>query len=158
MLTTFRCSTGRWFQDDVEQFINGKSEQKLLIPERHVLLFTHDTQAVAVAAHQQGRLLMTDGTDVRDVRAAHLMVVAIAEPLHGAVLPEGGRLSDHVMQELLVDAQRTHRTEMVFAIVALDNQRSLTLCERNGLTSQTALGNSAVFARVTGRFALEPES
>jgi hypothetical protein len=90
--------------------------------------------------------------DPRELQAAHLLVVAIAEPLQTAKLADGTRLSDHVIQTLLRDALRVHGTEVAFGIVAIENQRSLTMCERNGLTSQTVI--SAAYARATGRFAL----
>jgi hypothetical protein len=56
------------------------------------------------------------------------------------------------MQTLLNHALRVQRTDVAFGIVAIENQRSLTMCERNGLTSQTVIG--ATYARATGRFAV----
>lgn len=104
---------------------------------------------IAVAAHQPGTLLTVGAQEV-EVRAAHLVVLAIAEHLHGAQAPDGSRLSDRLIQDLVADALEAHGTDTAFAIVAMENQRSLSLCERNGLTSQTAYNE--MYARVTGRF------
>jgi hypothetical protein len=74
--------------------------------------------------------------------AAHLLVPAITEPLQTGVLADGTRLWDFVMRMLLGDALRTRRTDIAFGIVAIENQRSLTMCERNGLISQTVVNGT----------------
>lgn len=149
-LANFRCSRGRWFQREAEAFINEELVRRIGLEEAQALLFRRDRELVAVAAHQPGTLIIAE--DPGEVRAAHLLVVAITERLQTAKLADGKRLSDHVMQTLLGDAIRVHRTHVAFGIVAIENQRSLTMCERNGLTSQTVI--SPVYARATGRFDL----
>jgi len=118
--------------------------------EARALLFHVDRDLAAVAAHQRGTLIIAE--DPGEVQAAHLLVVAIAAPLQTGRLADGTRLSDHIMRTLLRDALRVHRTDVAFGIVAIENQRSLTMCERNGLTSQTVI--SPAYARATGRFAV----
>jgi hypothetical protein len=148
-LASFRCSRGRWFQREVEEFINTELAGRLAL-ETRVLLFDVGEDLVAVAAHQPGTLIITEDPGV--VEAAHLVVVAITERLQSGRLADGTRLSDYVMRILLRDALRTRRTDVAFGIVAIENQRSLTMCERNGLTSQTVINST--YARATGRFAV----
>lgn len=125
-----------------------------------MLLYTVDSELIAVGAHQAGHLVTseirgTEVTDVKDTNAAQLVVLAITTSLQAARLRSGGRLSDHLMRDLLTDALRVREAEAAFALVATENQRSLTMCERNGLTSMTTVTN--VYARATGRFTLPPQ-
>jgi hypothetical protein len=147
-LAGFRCSTGRWFQDEVEAFINAELRQRLRAAQARVLLFHVATELVVVAAHQSATLVIAE--DPGEVHAAHLLVLAITPRLHTAVLREGDRLSDYAMRVLLSDALHSHDTDVAFAIVAIENQRSLAMCERNGLSSQTIIDRR--YARATGRF------
>jgi hypothetical protein len=147
-LASFRCSRGRWFQREVEEFINTELPRRLGAEETQVLLFHVAAELVAVAAHQPGVLIIAE--DPGQVHAAHLLVLAITERLQAGVLADGTRLPDLGM--LLRDALRTQRPNVAFGIVAIENQRSLTMCERNGLASQTVVNST--YARVTGRFAI----
>jgi hypothetical protein len=79
------------------------------------------------------------------------VVAAITSRLQTALLSDTSRLSDHLIQTLLQDALCVRKTDIAFAVVAIENQRSLEMCEPNGLTSQTTV--NAVYARATGRFA-----
>jgi len=149
-LANFQCSSGRWFQREVEEFINAELVQRVASGEAQCLLFHVERELIAVAAHQNATLVIAE--DPGEVGAAHLLAVAVSGRLQTAKLADGTRLSDHVMQALLRDALRAHRTAVAFGIVAIENQRSLSMCERNGLTSQTVV--SATYARATGRFAI----
>jgi hypothetical protein len=148
-LAGFRCSRGRWFQREVEDFIANDLPGRIVSGEVRVLLFHVGDELAAVAAHQPATLVIAE--DPGAVAAAHLVAVAIAERLQRATIAGKDRLSDHVLQALLRDALRTHRTSVAFGIVAVENQRSLSMCERNGLASQTLI--NARYARATGRFA-----
>jgi hypothetical protein len=150
-LTSFRCSRGRWFQREVEEFINAELPKRLDSEETRTLLFHSGEELIAVGAHQPGVLIIAE--DPGQVQAAHLLLLALTERLQIGRLGDGTRLSDYVLRTLLRDALRTHRTGVAFAIVAIENQRSLTMCERNGLTSQTAVNR--MYARASGRFALQ---
>jgi hypothetical protein len=103
---------------------------------------------VAVAAHRIATLVIAQ--DPGEVRAAQLVVLAVSSRLQAAKIESYGRLSDFVFKVLLREALKSHRTDVAFGIVAVENQKSLTMCERNGLVSQTQI--NARYARVTGRF------
>lgn len=147
-LANFRCSSGRWFQREVEDFINTDLVARIASEEARALVFHVEQELVAVAAHQQETLVIAE--EPGEVQATRLLVLAITERLHTATLADGTRLSDHLMETLLRDALSVHRTNVASAIVAIENQRSLAMCERNGLTSQTTI--DATYARATGRF------
>ena len=89
------------------------------------------------------------------VRAARLVVFAVALSRQGTTLSDGSRLSTVAFASLIRDAVIAHRTELVTAYVALGNDRSLALCRRAGLTGQSLAGR---YARVLGRFATAPEA
>ncbi len=122
-------------------------------PGTHVLLFGAGPEIVAIGAHQPATLIVAEEAGERE--AAYLLVVATTERLHAARLASGVRLSDYVMLTLLHNALQTYRVEVAFAIVAVENQRALRLCERNGLSSQSLI--SRRYARATGRFGFSPD-
>jgi hypothetical protein len=64
------------------------------------------------------------------------VVAAIALPFQGAELETGERLSDFVMNALLSDASDWGRGDLVTALVARENARSLALCRRFGIDAE----------------------
>ncbi len=134
LLGAFECSTGSWFEDDVERFIR---QHALTVASLHahwdhqLLLFLVDDDLVAVGAHEQ--IVMTDGD-----LGTHLVVIGISREHQGALLEGGVRLSDFVLDTLLRDAlhpelrEADTRLPRVHAVVAKENVRSRAFMERRG--------------------------
>lgn len=117
----------------------------------YALLLFHDNEAelLAVGSHRAEQIMLSSG---EVVKAARLVVFALAVAYQGRRI--GGKpLSDIAFTHLIRAAARAHQAELVTAAVARDNARSLTVCERNGLTSQTLMSRRLV--RLTGRFKLQ---
>jgi hypothetical protein len=113
-----------------------------------LLLVCEEERLVACVAHLPELYLHADPLLI----GTRLDVLALSTTDQGRRLRDGRRLSDVVMQTLIHDALQTrpHAT-ILTAIVAMENLRSLTLCERNGLRSQTRYDLDHV--RMTGHFA-----
>jgi hypothetical protein len=133
-LGAFRCSTGHAFEQEVEDFVRQKALRLALWPEAdyRLLLVLDDERIAGCAAHHRDALLLVDRTIV----ATRLSLLALARADQGRRLEDGRRLSDLVMSTLIVDALKTRESDVLTAIVARDNLRSIRLCERNGLRSQ----------------------
>ncbi len=147
-LANFQCSRGRWFQDEAESFIRTELFQRWEAGETQGLVFGMDAELLAVAAYRRGTLIIAE--DPGELEAAELVVLATSESLTAATIADDGRLSDYVMRTLIGEAVRFYRADFAYGLVAVENQRSLTMCERNGLVSQTRV--NARYARVLGRF------
>lgn len=147
-LATFRCSTGAWFEDEVEDYIRTRAMGHAAAKDNyHLLVACEGPRILAVLGHADEALIFPDGDTSW---AARLQVVAIATTDQGRQLSNAGRLSDVLMATLITAALREHETEVVTAIVAQENSRSIALCERNGLRSQVRYGRS--YIRLSGRF------
>jgi hypothetical protein len=146
-LAAFECSTGPWYEDEVQHYVRRRAlEDALRAPQIYRLLLAFDgARLVAVGAHAQEALILTDDT----VLATRLQVVALGLDDQGRVLEHGTRLSDVVISTVIADALRGGPSELVTAIVAGENLRSIALCERNGLRSQTRYSRD--YVRLSGR-------
>ena len=147
MLGAFECSTGPWYEDEVQNYVRARAlEHARRKPGRYHLLLAFDGgRLVAVGAHADEALFLPDET----VRAIRLQVLAVGLADQGRVLASGHRLADVVLATLIDDATRVRPTDLATAIVAAENLRSISLCERNGLRSQTRCGDG--YVRLTGR-------
>ena len=112
-----------------------------------LLLFEDDEELIAVGSHQPESLVLDTGYSIN---AARLVVLGVAQAHQGKALKDGTRIADKALRLLIQEAVTYRRARVVSGIVARDNIRSLTMCERNGLASQTTFGTR--YVRVTGRF------
>ena len=148
-LAGFRCSTGPWYEQDVQRFVRERAlEQALALSEDYRLLLVLEGDRLACCAAHHGELLFRD--DGNPILATRLHLLAISVEDQGRRLDNGQRLSDTVMATLIADAIETREVTVVTAIVALDNLRSMVLCEGHGLRSQVQY--DARHARLSGHF------
>ena len=145
----FQCSTGAWYEEDVESFVRLRAlAQALAMPEHYRLLLAFDgDRLVCCMAHHLEMLISQGG---KSTIAARLQLFAIAVEDQGCRLADGTRLSDLVMATFMSDAMETRATGVITAIVALDNLRSIALCKRHGMRSQVRY--DARHARLSGHF------
>jgi hypothetical protein len=148
-LAAFRCSTGPWYEQEVESFIRRHAlRQALTTPEdyRLLLVFAGGRLAGCAAHHLEVLLRDDDGL----VTAARLQLLAIGIEDQGRKLDNGKRPSDTVMTTAISDAMATHSVAVITAVTASDNLRSIALCKRHGLRSQVRY--DARHVRLSGHF------
>jgi ribosomal protein S18 acetylase RimI-like enzyme len=134
-LAGFRCSTGPWYEHDVESFVRERALARLLNqPEDYRLLLALEGDRLLCCMAHEGELLLMP--DDNTILAARLQLLGIAVQDQGRRLDGGSRLSDKLMSTLIEDALEHVSTHVITAIVASDNLRSMALCERHGLRSQ----------------------
>lgn len=149
MLAEFRCSTGPWYEQDVESFVRRRAlENALALSGDYRLLLTIEGERLVCCAAHHGELLFRD--DGNPIVATRLHLLAIAVEDQGRKLDDGTRLSDAVVATLIADALEIREVSVLTAVVALDNLRSMSLCERHGLRSQVRYDNRHV--RMSGHF------
>jgi hypothetical protein len=155
-LAAFRCSTGTWYEDEVEGFVNRRALDSTLnapgVFKR--LVMRRQGALIACAAHHVEYLLLGDGITEEATRIA---LVAVDVGYQGERLHDSTPLADALFRALLRDAIGVERFALVTGVVARENERSLRLCARQGLTSQVRYGTD--YVRVTGRVGLtgQPE-
>lgn len=148
-LSSFMCAGAPTYQRDVESFIQERAFALAIAPRiaYRLLVFYDDDRLVACAGHHPEGLLLSEDELVVGRR---LHVVALSLDDQGRRLPDGRRVSDVVMETTIDDALRTEPTDVITAIVARENHRSIAMCERNGLRSQVVYDDLHV--RLSGRF------
>ena len=140
-----RCSTGAWFEGDVETFIQTRLVDYHDWRQPHtdhtiVGLELDDLGLIAVGSHEAE--FVRDGGQV--VTSTYLECAAVRTDLQGAVLTEVDPLDDdrpvtlgrYILETLLSDIAERERAPIVRAVVARENTRSLRLCARIGLTDE----------------------
>jgi hypothetical protein len=145
LLAGMRCTTGAWFEDDVETFIRTRLADYHDWRRAHtdhtiVGLELDDRRLVAVGSHESE--FVRDGGQV--VTSTYLECAAVRTDLQGAVLTEVEPLDDdrlvtlgrYLLEVLLSDIAERQRAPIVRAVVARENTRSLRLCTRIGLTDE----------------------
>jgi hypothetical protein len=150
-LGEFRCATGPWYEEEVEAFVRAKALQTA---ERagdtyRLLVVREDGRLIACGAHYREGLLLEHRETL--LLAVRLQLLAIAVTDQGRRLEDGSRLSDAILQTVIADALQFWEGNVFTAIVAEENLRSIALCERNGLHSQTRHDRRHI--RLTGSFA-----
>lgn len=153
-LAAFRCSTGPWYELEVERFIHRRALDLAvgLSGTFRLLLVFDGGRLVCCMAHHRERLFGGERDSGDLILATRLYLLAIAVEDQGRLLDDGTRLSDTVMATLISDAMATRDAAVLTAVVALDNLRSMALCERHGLRSQVLY--DARHARLSGHFTL----
>jgi hypothetical protein len=138
------------YEDEVEQHlrVDAWPRAKATRHRGYRLLLFEDRGGVLVAAgsHAAERLVLTGG-DI--VSAARLVAFAVGLAHQGQRVA-GRPLADVALTRLIRDALAYRRVQIVSGIASLENARSITVCERNGLTSQSPF--SPGYVRLTGRF------
>ncbi|MGO9954958.1 MAG: hypothetical protein ACLP50_03105 [Solirubrobacteraceae bacterium] len=140
-----RCSTGAWFEDDVQTFIQTRLADYHDWRRPHtdhtiVGLELADHGLVAVGSHETE--FVRDSGEL--VTSTYLECAAVSTELQGAVLAEVEPLDDgrpvtlgrYLLEVLLSDISERQRVPIVRAVVARENTRSLRLCARIGLTDE----------------------
>lgn len=146
LVARMRCSSGAWFEDDVEAFVRTRlvdyHDWRAPYTGHRILgLESDDLGLVAVGSHEED--LVRDGGEV--VTTSYLECAVVELDYQGAVLVEvepldpDGRpvtLGRYLLEVLLSDIVEQERTPLVRAIVARDNARGLRLCDRVGMTDE----------------------
>ncbi len=145
LLAGMRCSTGAWFENEVETFIQTTLADYHDWRRPHtghtiVGLELDDLGLIAVGSHEAE--FIRDGGEV--MTSTYLECAAVRTGLQGAVLAEVDSLDDdrpvtlgrYMLEALLSDIADLERAPIVRAVVARENTRSLRLCTRIGLTDE----------------------
>jgi hypothetical protein len=145
LLAGMRCSTGVWFENDVETFIHTTLADYHDWRRSHtghtiVGLALDGLGLIAVGSHEAE--FVRDGGQV--VTLTYLECAAVRTDLQGAMLTEVDPLDDdrpvtlgrYLLAALLSDIAERERAPIVRAVVARENTRSLRLCARIGLTDE----------------------
>jgi hypothetical protein len=144
-LTSFACSTGAWYEDDVERFVQRRLRGHYESRKTHidisviVLATANDPDDIlAVGAHELDDQVTDDGLYLE---GSYLIVGAVGRDVQGRELDvepfDDGRpvTVGLLLMETLID-DLPERPGAVRAVVARDNARGLRLCERVGLLKE----------------------
>jgi len=144
-LKSFACSTGVWYEEDVERFVRTRLRGHYEWRKSHtdisvfVLAAAGDPwEILAVGAHELDPQITADG---QPLEGSYLIVGAVRRDLQGREVDvepfEDGRPVSvgRLLMETLID-DLPERPGAVRAVVARDNARSLRLCERIGLREE----------------------
>jgi hypothetical protein len=144
-LRSFVCSTGAWYEDDVERFVQKRLRGHCEWRKAHadisviVLAAAEDLDDIlAVGAHELDPQVTEDG---QHLEGTYLIVAAVRRDLQGREVDvesfEDGRPVSvgRLLMESLID-DLPERPGVVRAVVARDNARSLRLCGRIGLRDE----------------------
>lgn len=149
-LSAFRCSTGPWYEEEVENYVRSHAAHEAFAgPTNYrLLLVLDDDRLIGCAAHYPEGLLVQDSTLIL---ATHLQLAAISITDQGRKLKDGKKLSELLMTATIRDAlEQPWASEVVTGLVARDNVRSAAICERAGLRSQTRYNRR--YIRFSGKF------
>lgn len=153
LLSAFRCSTGPWYEEEVENYIRSHAFREAVArPTNYRLLVVLDEgRLVACAAHHPEGLLRPDSTLILGQR---LQLAAISVTDQGRSFGDGSKLSDLLMEIAIRDAlDQPWGAGVVTGLVARDNLRSAAVCERAGLRSQVRYDRR--YIRFSGKFVKE---
>jgi len=159
LLGRFPCSTGPWFEREVEDYIQTRVSAQVR-QGRRVLLLEDGGELIGVGAHEA----MPD-PEGADFLISWLELVAIHRERQGTSLPTGERLATVLLTALMRDGlSDKNRQPFVAAYVAQENTRSRTLCSRVGLTEDPTpvmlfcpiLGAEAPYVFLQGSFRRHP--
>jgi len=144
-LTSFACSTGAWYEDDVEHFVQRRlrghyESRKAHIDISIIVLVAADDpdDILAVGAHELDDQVSDDG---RYLEGSYLIVGAVRRDVQGRKLDvepfADGRPATvgRLLMETLID-DLPDRPGVVRAVVARDNARGQRLCKRIGLLEE----------------------
>lgn len=142
ILASFQCADAEvMWQAEVEQQIRTQLIDWTFDPHaanadpRLLLAFTTAGEIFGVAAHER---VILRGGDGREFAATKLELIAIILEWQGRRFSTGERASDVLMSAVMTDvsARVPRRDARVYALVHEDNDRSVALCVRHGLTEE----------------------
>lgn len=143
LLGSFSCADPAvGYEAEVEQFVRNQLTDWAFAPGASVddprLLLAAVTatgELFGVAAHERTRLRDPGGAAYN---ATKIEVVALAAPWQGRRFSTGARASDVLLSAVMTDIVNRvpPRDARVFAVVHTENQRSLALLSRHGLTEE----------------------
>jgi GNAT superfamily N-acetyltransferase len=136
-LSEFHCSSGLDCEEDVEKFLQARAIEMVRseVADYRMLLAYCEDDLAGVVAHHIDPLTLEDG---EILMATRLHVLAVAPAYRGTVFEDGTRLSDALLANAVEDASKRRQSNVFTAIVANENDRSLTMLERLGPWSQVA--------------------
>ncbi|HET8955107.1 MAG TPA: hypothetical protein VFN18_05565 [Solirubrobacterales bacterium] len=152
-LSSFKCSEGEWYEDEVEEYLKNQAIKHLADTgglTYHLLLTLEKDELIACAGHHVEPLIIDSGHLIEFVR---LYVLAISLDHRGRRLDDGTALSDAMLRLAASDAHAAHGDKPLTAIVANQNRRSMAVVERNGRWSQVRYGGS--YTRFVGQMKIE---
>lgn len=146
-LSSFRCSSGTWYEDVVERHINGDLIGDIERGDIEALLFeTSSTDLLGIAAYSFG-CWIERGSNREP--ATYLEVLAIDLNVQGCECPNGSRLVEYMLREVGVRARARSQPQLFYSYIAAENQRSLAVYRRYArpiLDSQAAADSRYVLA------------
>jgi hypothetical protein len=152
-LSRFSCSTGEPYEDEVEAFIRDKALKRVESGSTtpYKLLVVEEAGRLIACGGYHGEPLfpMVDETAMQTTR---LQLLAVALDQRGRRLDDGVRLADFIFESVVLDAFEAEGGGVLTTLVARENGRSITVCERNGLRTQTPYDSK--FVRLTGTFVI----
>ena len=92
---SFECSTGPWYEDEVEQYVRAQALEDARRVNGYALLVAEDERLIACMAFMPEAL---DFEENSSILAMRLQVLAIATADQGRLLERGRRLSDALMR------------------------------------------------------------
>jgi L-amino acid N-acyltransferase YncA len=147
-VSSFACSTGRWYEDEVQEYVRTRALQDARRLRGYAFLVAEEAERLIACMAYTPEAIEYGERNM--ILAMRLQVLAIATADQGRVLQSAGRLSDALLQTLIAEAAPMAADGLLTVIVARDNLRSVRLCERNGFGSQIA--HSTDYVRMFGRF------
>jgi hypothetical protein len=146
VLAKLRCSTGTWFEDDVEAFVQTRLADYHDWRQPHtghtiIGLELDDVGLIAVGSHEED--FVRDGHEL--VKASYLECAAVGLDYQGALLPgvepldpdgQPVTVGRYLLEVLLSDIAELEPVPVVRSVVARENTRSLRLCDRIGLVDE----------------------
>jgi hypothetical protein len=148
-LARFRCSTGPWFEEEVQRHVREDALPRALDEDARyrLLLFERDERLWAVGAHQPEELDLVSGDTLL---ATRLVAFAVDVDHQGTRLRDRLTYAQAALDCLIADAVRYGEASTVTGLVARDNIRSQRLCRRCGLVFETR--ENLHYVRMSGRF------
>jgi hypothetical protein len=150
-LSNFCCSTGESYEDEVEAFVRKKALKRARdrsSPAYKLLVVEEEERLIGCAGyHDEPLFPMIDETAMQ---ATRFQMLAVQLDQRGRRLDDGTRLVDFLFKSVVLDAFGTEGGGVLNALVARENRRSIAVCERNGLHTQTFYDNKLL--RMTGTY------
>jgi hypothetical protein len=132
-LRAFRCSSGAWYADEVEQYVRGRladALEKGTYPGSVLLLVDDDDSVVALAAHYAQ---LYEGPRVRPaVTGSYIEVFAVATEWQGQRIEDASVASTMLNATVRVCLQEADRDPVVTGLVAAENAKMRAVLRRLG--------------------------